>query len=61
MCGIRSVDCVLEEHLEALGMSCLVGESACLVPQATPVNLCFCVAHSPALQLEGKSMSTRAI
>lgn len=54
MCGIRSVDCVLEEHLEVLGMSCLVGESSCLVPQVTPVNLCFYVVHNSDLKLEGK-------
>lgn len=32
-------------------MSCLVGESACRLPQATPGNLCFCVAHGSLLQL----------
>lgn len=66
MCGIRSVDCVLGEHVKVLGMSCLenvlVGESACMVivPQATPVNLYFCVAHSLVLQLEGKPRLARA-
>lgn len=34
-------------------MSFLVQVSAYLVPWATLVNLCFCVAHSLVLQMEG--------
>lgn len=36
-------------------MSCPVGESAYVVPQVTPVNLCLCVVYGSVLQLEGKT------
>lgn len=36
-------------------MSCSVGESACVVPQVTPVNLCLCVVYGSVLQLEEKN------
>lgn len=53
MCDIRSAWLCPRRPTQGLGMSFLVQVSAYLVPWATLVNLCFCVAHSLVLQMEG--------